>query len=180
MTDIELKREQAIEYAEYYKNYELSLTKHQYDYETRIIQDEYENERLNLHDMVLQSIEEKKKQIKEEREDAIENFDIKDLFRDAYLKVKNKRNLRSKRSAAAAAASSAASALAASGGGGNERSDRERNASASPSSRHNELGTSRRRGQNRQSTPYNIHSSPSNAEEEELESEFINMKVSFG
>lgn len=42
MTDIELRREQTIEYAEYYKNYELSLSKHQYDQEKSILQDEYE------------------------------------------------------------------------------------------------------------------------------------------
>lgn len=42
--------------------------------------------------MVLQSIEEKRKQIKEDREDS--EFDVKELFRDAYSKVNNKRSLR--------------------------------------------------------------------------------------
>ncbi len=92
MTDIELRREQTIEYAQYYKNYELSLSKHQYDQEKSILQDEYENERHNLHDMVLQAIEERRKQIKEDKEDV--EFDIQDLFRDAYSKVNNKRSLR--------------------------------------------------------------------------------------
>jgi hypothetical protein len=158
MTDIELKRQQSIEYAEYYKNYELSLSKNQYEHEKSILQDEYENERLNLHDMVLQSIEEKKKQIREDKEDATD-FDIQDLFRDAYLKVNNKRNLRSKRKDYSNYESS-------------------RNPSASPS-RVDTTGSKRSR-QNRQSTPHNIHSAPSTIEEEELESEFINMKVGLG
>lgn len=42
MTDIEMRREQTIHYAEYFKNYELSLSKHQYDQEMNLIQDEYE------------------------------------------------------------------------------------------------------------------------------------------
>lgn len=42
--------------------------------------------------MVLQAIEEKRKQIKEDREDT--EFDTQDLFRDAYSRVNNKRSLR--------------------------------------------------------------------------------------
>lgn len=42
MTDIEMRREQTIHNAEYFKNYELTLSKHQYDQEMNLIQDEYE------------------------------------------------------------------------------------------------------------------------------------------
>lgn len=42
MADIELRREQTIQYAEHYKDYELSLSKHQYDHERTLLQDEYE------------------------------------------------------------------------------------------------------------------------------------------
>lgn len=42
MADIEIRREQTIQYAEHYKNYELSLSKHQYDQEKTLLQDEYE------------------------------------------------------------------------------------------------------------------------------------------
>jgi hypothetical protein len=42
MTDIESRREQTIEYAEYFKDYELSLSKHQYEQEMNLLQDEYE------------------------------------------------------------------------------------------------------------------------------------------
>lgn len=42
--------------------------------------------------MVLQSIEDKKKQIKDDKDDG--EFDAKELFRDAYSKVNNKRSLR--------------------------------------------------------------------------------------
>lgn len=42
LTDIEMCREQTIHYAEFFKNYELSLSKHQYDQEMSLIQDEFE------------------------------------------------------------------------------------------------------------------------------------------
>lgn len=42
--------------------------------------------------MVLQSIEDRRKQIKEDKDDS--EFDIQDLFRDAYSRVNNKRSLR--------------------------------------------------------------------------------------
>lgn len=42
--------------------------------------------------MVLQSIDDRRKQIKEDKEDS--EFDIQDLFRDAYSRVNNKRSLR--------------------------------------------------------------------------------------
>jgi hypothetical protein len=93
MTDIESRREQTIESAEYFKNYELSLSKHQYEQEVTLLQDEYENERSSLHDTVLQAIEEKKKQVKEDKDEPVD-FDMQDLFKDAYAKVNSKRNLR--------------------------------------------------------------------------------------
>lgn len=51
MADIELRREQTIEYAEYFKNYELSLAKHQYDIEMNILQDEYEVIRMMINNL---------------------------------------------------------------------------------------------------------------------------------
>lgn len=42
--------------------------------------------------MVLQAIEDRRKQIKEDKEDT--EFDVQDLFRDAYSRVNNKRSLR--------------------------------------------------------------------------------------
>jgi hypothetical protein len=43
--------------------------------------------------MVLQAIEEKKKQVREDKDENFE-FDVQDLFKDAYAKVNSKRNLR--------------------------------------------------------------------------------------
>lgn len=51
MADIELRREQTIEYAEYFKNYELSLAKYQYDIEMNILQDEYEVIRMMINNL---------------------------------------------------------------------------------------------------------------------------------
>jgi hypothetical protein len=42
--------------------------------------------------MVIQSIEERRKQIKEDKEDF--EGDVQDLFRDAYARVNTRRNLR--------------------------------------------------------------------------------------
>ncbi|OBZ82209.1 hypothetical protein A0J61_09740, partial [Choanephora cucurbitarum] len=93
LMDIELRREKTIEYAEFLKEYELSLSKHQFDQEMSILQEEYQNEKHSLHDLVLQAIDERKRQIREEKEiDA--DFNVKDLFRDAYARVNTKRNLR--------------------------------------------------------------------------------------
>ncbi|KAI8371851.1 hypothetical protein BD560DRAFT_395615 [Blakeslea trispora] len=93
LVDIELRREKTIEYAEFFKDYELSLSKHQFDQEMSILQEEYQNEKHSLHDIVLQAIDERKKQIREDKETDSE-FDVKDLFKDAYARVNNKRNLR--------------------------------------------------------------------------------------
>ncbi|KAG0792818.1 hypothetical protein G6F16_002969 [Rhizopus arrhizus] len=91
MADIELKREQTIEYAEHFKDYELSLAKHQFDIEMSIAEDEYKSEKHNLHDVVLQAIEERRKLIKEDKEDV----DIDDMFNDVHTRLANsKRNLR--------------------------------------------------------------------------------------
>ncbi|KAG0735622.1 hypothetical protein G6F62_011326 [Rhizopus arrhizus] len=91
MADIELKREQTIEYAEHFKDYELSLAKHQFDIEMSIAEDEYKSEKHNLHDVVLQAIEERRKLIKEDKEDV----DIDDMFSDVHTRLANsKRNLR--------------------------------------------------------------------------------------
>lgn len=48
MTDVEMRREQTIHHAEYFKEYELALSKHQYDQEMNLIQDEYEVKKLSL------------------------------------------------------------------------------------------------------------------------------------
>ncbi|RCH90468.1 hypothetical protein CU098_004467, partial [Rhizopus stolonifer] len=93
LADMELRREQTIQDAVYYRNYELSLSKYQFDQEISLLQDEYENERHHLHDMVLQAIEERKKQVREDKEIETE-FEVKDLFKDAYARVHNKRHLR--------------------------------------------------------------------------------------
>lgn len=42
---------------------------------------------------MLQAIEEKKKQVKEDKDENVE-FDVQELFKDAYAKVNHKRNLR--------------------------------------------------------------------------------------
>ncbi|KAI8997412.1 Sds3-like protein [Pilobolus umbonatus] len=92
MADIEIRREQTIQNAEYFRNYELTLTKKQFEQDLALLDKEYESEKHNLHDMVLQSIEDKRKQIKEDKDDT--PFQIEDLFRDAYSRISSRRNLR--------------------------------------------------------------------------------------
>lgn len=45
VSDFESKREETIENAEYFKNYELSLSKRQYEQDMCLLQDEYEVEK---------------------------------------------------------------------------------------------------------------------------------------
>lgn len=144
MADIESIREQTIQHADDFKQYALVLHRTQYEQEISVATEEYENEKHNLHDIVLQAIEEKKKLVREDKE---ETFDTKELFRDAYSRIHTKRNLR-------------------------KRTPFDRHSSASPSRQE-------RRRRDRQATPHNIHAAPSTLEEEELESEFILMKVYF-
>ncbi|CAO3701982.1 unnamed protein product [Rhizopus stolonifer] len=93
MADIEIKREQTIEYAEHYKAYELLFAHRQYDIEMRMIEEEYNSEKKLFHDTVLQTIEERRKQIKENKNE----LGATDLF-DATEKkmVQSRKNLRKK------------------------------------------------------------------------------------
>ncbi|KAI9281465.1 hypothetical protein BY458DRAFT_450120 [Sporodiniella umbellata] len=69
VADAEVKREQTIEYAEHYKEYELSINLNQYEIEERLIEEEYNMEKKLLLETVLQTIEERRKQIKENKND---------------------------------------------------------------------------------------------------------------
>ena len=64
-----------------------------YEIEKQILMKNFtKNEKHSLHDIVLQAIEERRKQIKEDKEDS--DFDAHELLRDAYSKVNSKRSLR--------------------------------------------------------------------------------------
>ncbi|KAG1138284.1 hypothetical protein G6F37_010683 [Rhizopus arrhizus] len=91
--DIEVRKEQTIECAENFKDYELSLINYQYEMEVNLLQEEYRTEKNGLQTLMLQTIAEKRKLIKEDKED----YEVNDVFDEAYKKIaKNKRILRKK------------------------------------------------------------------------------------
>ncbi|EIE80246.1 hypothetical protein RO3G_04951 [Rhizopus delemar RA 99-880] len=93
MLDIEVRKEQTIECAENFKNYELSLINYQYEMEVNLLQEEYRTEKNGLQALMLQTIAEKRKLIKEDKED----YEVNDVFDEAYKKIaKNKIMLRKK------------------------------------------------------------------------------------
>ncbi|KAI8071725.1 Sds3-like-domain-containing protein [Gongronella butleri] len=89
--DLDMGRSKTIHDAECFLKYQLEWMDQVYQEEVRLIEEEYNTERRHLHDTLMAVIEDRKKQIKEERDDG---FDLKDLFKEAYARVTNKRSLR--------------------------------------------------------------------------------------
>ncbi|KAI7900543.1 Sds3-like protein [Cokeromyces recurvatus] len=89
LNDLEKYRDNTIEDALLFKEYEMGVVKQDYDEETGKVEAEYESERNGLMGVLLQIIEEKKKQVT--REDG--ELDL-DVFKDAYRKLNGRRNLR--------------------------------------------------------------------------------------
>ncbi|KAG0172743.1 hypothetical protein DFQ28_007451 [Apophysomyces sp. BC1034] len=92
LSDLEHKREQSIADAECFMEYQLTFAEQQYDQDMATVEDEYENERRNLHDTLMSAMEERRKQIKEDKDEGI--TDIEELFREAYSRVSHRRTLR--------------------------------------------------------------------------------------
>lgn len=93
LADLELIREQTTDFAELYQDYELSLIQKQYQQDMKLVNEDYEQEKYSLHDSILQAIEEKRKQVKEDKDEE-EEFVAKAIFKDAYQKLSLKRNPR--------------------------------------------------------------------------------------
>ncbi|KAI9307090.1 hypothetical protein BJ944DRAFT_262474 [Cunninghamella echinulata] len=91
VSDLDLKRETMIADAESFLNYQLEWMEQLYHEDIALIEEEYNNERRHLHDALISVIEDRKKQVREEKDDTI---NIKDLFSEAYSRVTNKRTLR--------------------------------------------------------------------------------------
>ncbi|KAI8973726.1 hypothetical protein BDF20DRAFT_823720, partial [Mycotypha africana] len=159
MSDIEARCEKMIYHAEIFKAYELSLTKHQYEQDASILELEYESQRHNLHDIVLQAIEERKKLVKEDKDESDEFINVKDLFKDAYARIHQKQRLRKR--------------MDGRGGHSINSSSHSGHHTSSPSRQEN---SSTRRRRERQTVPHNIHAQTTSMEEEELELDFMTMK----
>ncbi|KAI8098036.1 uncharacterized protein B0P05DRAFT_461075, partial [Gilbertella persicaria] len=66
IADYELQREKSIQQAECFMKYQISFIEQYFDQDLSALEDEYENERKHLQDTLMTSIEDKRKQIKED------------------------------------------------------------------------------------------------------------------
>ncbi|KAH8551594.1 Sds3-like-domain-containing protein [Umbelopsis sp. PMI_123] len=149
--DLEEMRDKAISDAKAFGDYQLECVQKQYVLDSEAVEEEYQFEKQNLHDMMMAAIAEKKKQIVEDRDDIGERSS--DLVRETAYRSASKRNLR-KRTAA-----------------GLDLQDRR---SQGYSSRGD---TPRRRAAaDRSSTPLRLDAPITGKEDEELENEFLQLK----
>ncbi|SAL94953.1 hypothetical protein [Absidia glauca] len=93
VADLEIIRDQTIEGALCFENYQLTMTKQDYDLDVMVIEDEFKSDSQHLNEMILLVIDEHKKQIKDDREDT-DQLDIGGIFQEAFSRVQQKRNLR--------------------------------------------------------------------------------------
>ncbi|KAI7865178.1 Sds3-like protein [Spinellus fusiger] len=92
VTDLEQKRDKTIQDAALVSTYQLSLAQTQLDKDMTTIDSNYEQEQNTLHDTLMTAIDERRKQIKEDKED--EKDVCHDLFRDVSTRISHKRSLR--------------------------------------------------------------------------------------
>ncbi|KAL0081016.1 hypothetical protein J3Q64DRAFT_1205232 [Phycomyces blakesleeanus] len=147
VSDLKLKREKTIFSAECFMAYQLEFAEGQHAQSMNTIQDEFEMERRHLHTTLMTIIDDRRKQIKEDKlEDK--SFNIEDVFQDAHSRISHRRNLRNNKK---------------------PQGDKLHGLS----SRHEPT----RRRQARVVTLHNIHAQPFSKEEEELKADFISMKI---
>ncbi|KAI9313882.1 hypothetical protein BX666DRAFT_556735 [Dichotomocladium elegans] len=92
ITDLEMKREEAIAHAKCMLNYHVSEIKRRYDADMDAAEQDYDTSRQSLHDAIMAAIDDRRKQIREDKDNGL---DINDLLRDAYHRIHHtKRNLR--------------------------------------------------------------------------------------
>ncbi|ORY91243.1 hypothetical protein BCR43DRAFT_101592 [Syncephalastrum racemosum] len=146
VADLEKEREKRVSDAQCFMTYQITALKTRISLEITTLEDEYETERHSLYDVIMQTIEDRRKQVREDREN---DLDAAELFHDAYTRLHNhRRNLRKRNQL---------------------HLDRSQH-NGSPS-RHEHS----RRRQNRQNTMYNIHATPGVKEQEELDQDLADI-----
>ncbi|ORX43196.1 hypothetical protein DM01DRAFT_1202294 [Hesseltinella vesiculosa] len=123
------------------------MTRQDYELNTLMIEEEYQLETNHLTEAIMGVIDDCRKSIKDDRDDA-DAIDIHSIFQDAYARLKQKRSLR-KRTAM------------------HHHSDHR----GSPARLE-----SRGRRQKNTPAPHNIHAPLSTKEEDEVENDFLQMK----
>ncbi|CAO3590921.1 unnamed protein product [Absidia cylindrospora] len=91
LSDLKIQRDAMIADAECFLNYQMEGMEQLYSEDIANIEDEYNNERKHLHNATMAVIEDRRKLIKEEKDNGL---NAKDLFEEAYSRVTNKRTLR--------------------------------------------------------------------------------------
>ncbi|GAB5585818.1 hypothetical protein Unana1_00718 [Umbelopsis nana] len=149
--DLEEMRDKAIADAKAFGDYQLECVQKQYEMDSEAVEEEYQYEKQNLHDMMMAAIAEKKKQIVEDRDDIGERSS--ELVRDTTYRSTSKRNLRKRTTA------------------GLDLPDRRSNGYSSRGD------TPRRRAAaDRSGTPLRLDAPITGKEDDELETEFLQLK----
>ncbi|CAO3643064.1 unnamed protein product [Mucor hiemalis] len=95
IADYEFKREKTIKDAECFMKYEISFIEQCFHQDMNALQDEYETERKHLQDTLITSIEDKRRQIKDDTEDNNDNEDAGNhSSSNSNNNARSKRNLR--------------------------------------------------------------------------------------
>lgn len=94
IADYEFKREKTIKDAECFMKYEISFIEQCFDQDMNALQDEYETERKQLQDTLITSIEDKRRQIKDDTEDNNDTEDAGTQSSNSNNNARSKRNLR--------------------------------------------------------------------------------------
>ncbi|KAI8343685.1 Sds3-like-domain-containing protein [Chlamydoabsidia padenii] len=91
VTDLEIIRDQTIESALCFENYQMTMTKQDFDLDVMLIEEEYKSDSQHLDEVLLLVIDEHRKQIRDDREDT-DRLDIDGIFQDAFTRVQQKQN----------------------------------------------------------------------------------------
>ncbi|CAO3587344.1 unnamed protein product [Absidia cylindrospora] len=151
VTDLEIIRDQTIESAMCFENYQMTMTKQDLDLDVMLIEEEFKNDSQHLNEVIMLVIDEHRKQIKDDREDTDE-LDTNGIFREAYTRIQQKRNLRKRTTHHIHA-----------------NGDR-------PSPSRQETSSRGRRLKNTTVPPHNINAALTAKEEDDVESEYMAMK----
>ncbi|KAI8333552.1 hypothetical protein BC941DRAFT_110710 [Chlamydoabsidia padenii] len=93
VADLELIRDQTIESALSFKNYQMTMTKQGFDLDVMLIEDEYKTDSQHLTELLALVIDEHRKQIKDDRE-ATNYLDTTAIFQEVYERIQQKQNHR--------------------------------------------------------------------------------------
>ncbi|CAO3598412.1 unnamed protein product [Absidia cylindrospora] len=151
VADLELIRDQAIESALCFETYQQTMAKQDLDLNLMEIENEFKIEERYLNEVIMQVIDEHRKQIKEDRGNDIDAVDSEGIFEEVYERIQQKKHLRKRTTLM--------------------NGDR-----ASPAGSRQETSSRGRRLKNTTVAPHNINAPMTAKEEDDVETEYLAMK----